>query len=63
VLLSAALVTFAYFVAALFDRARVAGTGALFIYLLALIPGYIMPALQASRQWSLHRHPSPPARE
>ena len=45
-LLSAALVTFAYFVAALFDRARVAGTGALFIYLLSLVPGYMMPVVQ-----------------
>lgn len=61
-LLSAALVTFAYFISTLFDRARVAGTGALFVYLLALVPGYIMPVVQmyggSGRLWSCLLPPS-----
>ncbi|KAK3266229.1 hypothetical protein CYMTET_25133, partial [Cymbomonas tetramitiformis] len=59
---SVALVLFAYFVSTFFARARVAGTGALFIYLLSLVPGYLMPVVETyggpGRVWACLLPPS-----
>lgn len=44
-LVAAALLAFAYVLSSIFSRARVAGTAAAILYALAMLPGYLMPAL------------------